>query len=130
MTLDNPLIGTWRLRSFHVWNEQGEASEPLGAHPIGYAIFDRQGRAFIQLLCAHEAGASQSTADPAAIAASYGGYFGSYAVDVARSMLTIQVQGSNLPAYIGSTQERVFSLSGSVLELGQPGKYRAIVERA
>ena len=40
------------------------------------------------------------------------GYFGTYSVDYDKSIITHHVEGGSLPYYIGTDQERPFSLKG------------------
>lgn len=123
------IVGTWILKSYRVWDENGQVQEPFGKTPSGFAVFDAKGKVFIQLLREHDATKSHSDQEREEIAKSYGGYFGTYEIDSKRSTLTFKVLGSNLPSYIGSTQVRQFSITGSTLSIGQAGKYQAIVER-
>ena len=54
-------------------------------------------------------------------------YFGPYSV--AGDVLTVVVESSNMPDYIGSTQSRVFEREGDTLTLGTPGAYQAVCKR-
>lgn len=118
----NHLIGTWRVTSFTRWNKQGAASQPLGAEPMGYAVFDATGHAFIQL--------GRRPADggfPDEIAKSLMTYFGPYAVD--GDTVKVTVESSNMADYLGSVQERKFEISGDAMKIGTPGKYQATLTR-
>ena len=118
----NALIGTWRVLSFTRWNKGGVAGEPLGEHPIGYAVFDNTGRAFIQL--------GRNPTDggfPDEIAKSVMVYFGAYAVS--GDVVKVTVEGSNMADYLGSVQERNFEVSGDSATIGTPGKYQAKLQR-
>ena len=116
--------GTWRLLSYELWNGDGTTRAPLGASPAGYAVFDRTGRVHIQLLRPPTAPDSVARA---ASAASHAAYFGPYAIagTVAAPVIRIRVEGSNLPSYLSSVQERPFRLRGDTLFLGIPGQYEA-----
>jgi len=46
---EKSLIGTWRVLSFTRWSKEGVAGQPLGAEPVGYAVFDATGHAFVQV---------------------------------------------------------------------------------
>jgi len=129
MPLKRAIIGTWRLLAYEVWSPEGTLHAPLGDEPIGYAVFDLTGRAFIQL-ASHPIEPQAGAADGRqASAASFAAYFGTYTVDAEQKKLAIQVEGSNRVPYIGSTQERVFTIEGDTLTMGQPGQYRATLVR-
>jgi hypothetical protein len=116
------LIGTWRVLSFTRWNKEGVASQPLGPEPMGYAVFDATGHAFIQL------GRSPNDGGfPDEIAKSLMNYFGPYAVSGDR--LKVTVESSNMADYLGSVQERTFEVSGDTMTIGTPGKYQAKLQR-
>jgi hypothetical protein len=129
MSKTSPLIGTWRLRSYETWSPEGHASEPLGAAPIGYAVFDDTGHAFVQLARSPGTAGLDSDAAREVLAGSFLAYFGSYAVKAEGSKLTITVEASNKASYVGSAQERVAEVVGDTLTLGQPGQYRATLTR-
>ena len=124
------IVGTWRLRTFHTWNAAGEMCAPLGIDPIGYAHFDEKGRVFVQIAKRPDASATLSDGERRAVAESFSAYFGQYTINRERSILRMRVEGSNLADYIGSTQHRVFELTDDTLTLGEPGKYRAVADRA
>jgi hypothetical protein len=116
------LIGTWRVLSFTRWNKEGVASQPLGPEPMGYAVFDATGRAFIQL------GRSPNDGGfPDEIAKSVMVYFGPYAVSA--DLVRVTVESSNMADYLGSVQERNFEISGDRMTIGTPGKYQAKLQR-
>jgi hypothetical protein len=122
MTSGNELIGTWRVLSFTRWNKEGVASQPLGAEPMGYAVFDATGHAFIQL------GRSPNDGGfPDEIAKSVMTYFGPYAVSA--DLVKVTVESSNMADYLGSVQERNFEISGDRMTIGTPGKYQAKLQR-
>jgi hypothetical protein len=118
----NTLVGTWRALSFTRWNKEGVASQPLGAEPVGYAVFGPTGHAFIQL--------GRSPADggfPDEIAKSVMCYLGPYAVS--GDTVKVTVESSNMADYLGSVQERQFAVSGDAMTIGTPGKYQARLTR-
>ena len=118
----NDLIGTWRVTSFTRWNKEGAASQPLGPHPMGYAVFDATGHAFIQLGRGPNDGGF-----PDEIAKSVMVYFGPY--EVRGDTLKVTVESSNMADYLGSVQERQFEISGDAMKIGTPGKYQATLMR-
>lgn len=116
------LIGTWRVLSFTRWNKEGVASQPFGPEPMGYAVFDATGHAFVQLgRNANDGGF------PDEIAKSLMCYFGPYAVS--GDTLKVTVEASSMADYLGSVQEREFEVSGDTMTIGSPGKYQARLQR-
>jgi len=121
MASPNPLIGTWRVESFERW-EEGVLKQPVGNPPAGYAVFDETGHAFVQL-----GRATTSDRSPKEIAQSLMAYFGPYAVN--GDELTVIVEGSTIPAYIGSKQVRRFKHDGDRMTIGVEGQYQAKFRR-
>jgi len=121
MATQNPLLGTWRVESFERW-EDGVLKQPVGNPPAGYAVFDDTGHAFVQVgrATTPEFGAKE-------IAQSLMAYFGPY--KIAGDELTVTVEGSNIPAYIGSKQVRRFKRDGDRLTVGVEGLYQAKLKR-
>ena len=116
------LLGTWRVTSFTRWNREGVAGQPLGAEPVGYAVFDPNGRAFIQL------GKNPASGVPAdEVAKSLMCYFGPFTIT--GDAVAVSVESSSIPEYVGSTQVRQFEIDGDALTMGTPGRYRATLTR-
>jgi hypothetical protein len=116
------LIGTWRVVSFERYDKDGAATQPFGAPPCGYAVFDATGRAFVVLGKATEGVAAD-------VAKSLMAYFGPFTVSAAGDVLSVAVESSNMPDYIGSTQIRHVEVTGDTLTVGTPGQYQAKLER-
>jgi hypothetical protein len=117
------LQGTWRAVSYETWDAKGTRQTPFGPSPVGYLVLDATGHAFVAL--GESVAAAAGRAEPPAFAA----YVGTYTVDITQSVLRIQVEGSNLPGYPGSLQERKYRLQGDTLILGIEGQYRATLAR-
>jgi hypothetical protein len=94
-------------------------------------VFDETGHAFIQLARAigSHSGSLNSEVVLETLASSFTAYFGTYTVIANGTKLSIEVQGSNRPAYVGSTQERAISIAEDTLTMGQPDQYRAVLDR-
>lgn len=118
----NALLGTWRVVSFTRWNKEGVAGQPLGIEPMGYAVFDATGHAFIQLGRAPMDGGA-----PDEVAKSLMCYFGPYTVS--GNKVAVTVESSNMADYLGSVQERNFEVSGDAMTIGTPGRYQAKLTR-
>jgi hypothetical protein len=126
------LVGTWRVVSHETWQEDGGVTHAFGSDPVGLAVFDAAGMASIQIARrppGGEAPAPLVEEDATAHASSYAGYLGPYVIDADGRGVSIHVQASNVPAYVGSVQHRPFVVDGDRLTLGIPGRYRALLER-
>jgi hypothetical protein len=116
------LIGTWKAVTFTRWNEEGVASQPVGPEPMGYAVFDATGHAFVQM--------GRNPADggsPEEIAKALMCYFGSFAVT--GNTVTVTVESTNMADYVGTVQTRTFQIDGDVMTIGTAGKYQARLRR-
>jgi len=52
----NPLVGTWRLLSFEVRDDNGDVSHPLGSDAVGLFTYTDDGRMAIQWASANRPG--------------------------------------------------------------------------
>lgn len=120
-TRPSVLTGAWRVQSFTRFAKDGAPSEPLGTPPGGYAVFDSTGHVYVQL------GKAASSASPEEVAKSLMFFFGPYSA--AGDAVSVAVETSNIPDYIGSTQTRTFSMDGDTLKIGTPGGYQAVCRR-
>jgi hypothetical protein len=125
------LIGSWELQRYETWNSEGVVVTPLGEAPVGFAVFDAAGHAFIQL-ARRPPDVDDPFSDAMAqdLANSFGAYFGTFRLDAAQTRITIRVQASNMASYVGTDQVRPFVITGDQLTLGVPGEYRAVLKRA
>jgi hypothetical protein len=69
------LVGSWKLISFQTIVENELLREEFGAHPNGYAIFTRGGRAMV-VMSAQDRKAGTSDAEAAALLRSLIAYSG------------------------------------------------------
>lgn len=124
--MHDTLLGAWKGLEYAVWDSTGAVSHPFGNPISGYAVFDPSGIAFIQLMGTTTDASGHPAPDPSRFAA----YYGAFSIDASGDTLRIQVEGSNMPSYVGSVQVRQFSIVDDTLRLGVPGEYRAILVRA
>ena len=135
------LVGTWLIQS--VTFEQGDKkTEPYGANPRGTQMFDSNGRFAVVLARADlpkVASNSRETAtaeESQKIAHGSIGYFGSYTVNNADSSMTLQIEGATFPNWVGTTQKRLFTISGDTMTLTNPttsagsGVAKVVLKRA
>jgi hypothetical protein len=108
----HPLVGTWKLVSFHVETE-GSNERQLGwdDHPVGIVIFTEGGRV-LGFLTAGDRIAS-ATADQ--LIRSMCAYTGRYRVEGNRFTTIVDIAW--LPAWVGTDQPRTFKRDGDTLLL-------------
>ena len=108
----HPLVGTWKLVSFHVETE-GSNEQQLwwDENPVGFVIFTNDGR-MLALLTAGDRTAS-ATADQ--LIRSMSAYSGRYRVEGNR--LSTIVDSAWLPAWVGTERPRTFKRDGDILLL-------------
>ncbi len=123
------LLGTWRLRSYVVWDVDNKPSYPRGENPVGFAVFTPGGSALIQLARRIEPSELDSEPKKADAAESYVAYFGKLEHHQDKGEFTVVVEGSNQAEYIGTRQVRRYEVSGNELRLGIHGQYQAVLER-
>jgi len=118
----NSLIGTWKAVTFTRWDEDGIAAQPVGPEPMGYVVFDATGHAFVQM--------GRNPADggsPEEIAKSLMCYGGPFAAT--DETVTVTVESTNMPDYVGTLQTRNFKIDGDAMIIGTAGKYQARLKR-
>jgi hypothetical protein len=112
-----PQLGTWRLQSFKTrYLDNGETTEPFGAHPTGYLSYGRDCRMYAIL--AEEkrklpAGAVPSDAEKIALFTGFVAYAGTYTIE--GDQVTHHVDVSWNEAWTGTGQVRRFRIAGKVL---------------
>ena len=120
--MQEKFIGTWLLVSL-VAHQRGKTTEPLGARPLGSAMFDRNGR-FMAMIARrdlprfagnrHEDGTPEESQ---AVMAGSLAYFGTYSINEAEQLLTLHAEASTFPNWIGGDQKRKFKFEGDHLKL-------------
>jgi hypothetical protein len=114
------LIGTWKLKLYEDRPAGGKPEYPYGEKAFGLLIYDSTGHMSVQISQPpvpkgrsgrHKAGPDEGRA------AAYTAYFGTYTVDLAKQIITHTVEGNLYPAYVGTSHERPFELTGDRLLL-------------
>ncbi len=103
----SPLIGTWRLESFEMRDEEGHIAYPFGRESIGFITYTSDGRMSVQFGSAHRSdlryddwlGATTAEIDQAARA--YFAYCGTY--EVRGNEVIHHIQASLMPNWIGAS---------------------------
>jgi hypothetical protein len=116
---NNPLLGTWKLRSYTREDAKtGEQSNPLGVHPGGYLNYSPDGRMMGILVGDNRKVPSGPIPTDSEVIALFKGmvaYAGTYTIDGNR--VTHHVDASWNEAWTGTQQTRFYKLDGSILTL-------------
>jgi hypothetical protein len=94
------LVGGWRLVSYTETPHGGQASHPLGDHPLGTILYTPDGYMSAQLA---KQGPYDGDEQPDAYAIAYSG---SYTVNEQAKTVDHHLQVSVIPDWVGSTQTR------------------------
>ena len=131
------LIGTWRLIELSDFDSSISTwIHPFGKNPIGFFTYTKSGIVNLNI----------STDTPLKISADSAkdykvnlldwvshhsvGYFGTYTVDLNKSILTHHVKGGSLPWYNETDQPRPFILKGDILIIGDNKTWRRVLLKA
>ncbi len=121
----NPLIGTWQLVSLESQSSAGGISYPLGEHPYGLLLYSSKRMSAHMMRPDRPAFASGDIrrGTPEEVKAAFEGfvaYCGTYSIDEQRGTVTHHVEASLLPNWVGTDQQRFFTLTGRRLTLRTP----------
>jgi hypothetical protein len=114
----NPLLGTWKLKSYVVTSASGARLTPYGECPTGYLSYSADGR--MQVIGAADGrsvagGALAPESERAALYDTMFAYGGTYSLET--GTITHHVDIAWDPAWIGTDQRRRFELVGDTLTL-------------
>jgi len=124
-TANNQFAGVWKLVGEDTRDANGQVvPRSPDASRFGYIVYDPAGYVGVVLswLKPPALASGRATTPQEALAAlgAYNSYWGSFAVDEARHVVTHQTFGALSPAFSGSNQERKFTISGNRLTLQPP----------
>jgi len=115
------LAGSWTLISVIV-KRGGDKIEPLGPHPKGTLMFDRNGRFSIVAtrsdlpkFASNDREMGTSEENKAIVQGSIA-YFGTYTVSEEDRVFILHVEGSTFPNWVGTDQKRIFAITGDELK--------------
>jgi hypothetical protein len=120
----NPLVGTWRLVSFEVRDDEGRVSYPFGREVVGFITYASDGHMAVQFGRADRtrlADADWMAATPAEIATAASDYFaycGTY--EFHDGEVVHRVELSLMPNWIGGEQMRRVTFDGDRVTLSTP----------
>ena len=115
------LEGVWELVSVTTRWPDGRMTEPWGAAPVGRLTYGTAGRMAALLMDARRNQADGRVVAPE-VQASAAAYYGTYAVDPARHIVTHQVAASLRASEAGSIERR-YALRGDTLMLTAEALY-------
>ena len=117
----NPLLGTWKLKSYVVTTAAGKRSTPYEKRPTGYLICSADGR--MQVIGAASdrivpTGPSPPDNERRLLYDTMFAYAGAYSVEADRVIHHVDISGNE--AWIGTDQARCFEVNGNTLTLTTP----------
>jgi hypothetical protein len=121
---ENPLVGTWRLVSFAVRDEEGRIVFPFGRDAVGFITYTGDGHMAVQFgraERAHLAVGDWVGAGPAEIATAareYFAYCGTYEYRDGEVMHRVEL--SLMPNWIGGEQMRLVVFDEDTITLATP----------
>jgi hypothetical protein len=116
-------VGTWKLVSHEYRSSDGQVSYPFGRNTVGIAMLDADGRYSAQIMrpdLPAFASGDRLKGSPAEVESAFKGsfaYFGTYEVNQEKHTLTLHVEGSTFPNWVGTEQKRFFEFSGNRMSL-------------
>jgi hypothetical protein len=121
MIKDNPLFGTWKLKSLETRAADGSVSYPWGKETLGYVIFSPDGYFCVAIMSAdRKRFASEDMKggrleERASAANSYISYSGPCAIE--KDRFRVKVEVSLFPNWVGGFQESYYKIEGKTLSV-------------
>lgn len=139
-TLNEQLIGTWKIVSVQNARPDGSVIQLFGSNPRGIAVFDAHGHTVIVLMRSDRpkfAANNRDLGTPEENSATVRGthaYFGTYSVNEADKTLTFHVESNTFPNQEGIDTIRFISIKGDEFRWTTPapsvgGRSEAVWER-
>jgi hypothetical protein len=125
MTIDERLVGTWRVEAFEFTDAGGAVFRPLGEHPEGFVMFSADGTMAFCFQAAGRAGFAAedlfggSAEERAAAAAGCVAFGGPCRTE--NGAVTVDVAFSLFPNWVGGSQTRLYEVEGDRLRLRTTG---------
>jgi hypothetical protein len=116
-TAKERLVGSWTLVSLTA-GEGADQSLPYGPNPRGSMMVDPNGRFMITVVRSdlpNFASNNRMRGTPDennSVVQGSIAYYGTYTIDEATRVITVNVEGSTFPNFIGGTQTRILSFDG------------------
>jgi len=136
-TQPSTIVGTWRLIEFiDLDTTKGEWIYRYGKNPKGYFTYTKSGILNLNISTDSPMRISEDSAKICSINlfdftnTNSLGYFGTYTVDLEKSIVTHHVKGGSLPWYIDTDQQRPFSIKGDTLIINNNKTWKRVLVRA
>jgi hypothetical protein len=119
------LVGSWILVSLTAGNG-AKQTLPYGANPKGTMMVDANGRFSITVVRSDlprfgsDNRMTGTAEENMAIVQGCIAYFGTYSIDEATHVITVNVEGSTFPNFDGGTQTRILSFNGDEMTYLNP----------
>ena len=130
------IVGTWRLIEFTDLDaKSGQWMFRYGKHPKGYFTYTKSGVVNLNISRENPPKISEDSVKKTVVNLfdfpnmNALGYFGTYTVDVKKSIVTHHVTGGSLPWYVDTDQERPFSMKGDTLIIGNHKSWKRVLVR-
>ena len=120
-TQQSDLLGTWKLLSFFMKDQNGERIFPYGETPLGYLIYTPEGLVSVHIMSSNRPiGGTQQYQSGTYLekiesAENYGGYIGTYELQDNHVIHTAELSG--FTRLINSPEHKNFSLDGNQLTI-------------
>lgn len=120
------VIGVWTLESYHVTDNEGNKTFPMGEDCTGFIMYHPDGIMSAQMMAQgrkpYASGAlhTGTQEEMAAAAEGYLAYCGPFEVDEENKVVTHHMSVSMNPTWLGDSQPRYVNLKGDILEITSP----------
>ena len=128
------LVGTWKLIEFSDLDTiTGKWKYDYGKHPKGYFTYTKAGIVNLNISADTTLPISEDSAKNCNVnllkwLCNYSfGYFGTYSVDINKSIITHHVTGGSLPWFVDTDQQRPFIFKGDTLIISDNKTYRHVL---
>ena len=128
------LVGTWKLIEFSDLDTiTGKWKYDYGKHPKGYFTYNKAGIVNLNIsadttLLISEDSAKNYNVNLLKWLYNYSfGYFGTYSVDINKSIIPHHVTGGSLPWFVDTDQKRPFILKSDTLIISDNKTYRHVL---
>lgn len=118
-----PLVGTWRLRSWKNVGSDGSEVNPFGEDPVGYIFYNHDGYMSVEIMAAHRAPYHDpdvlggTTQERSEAISTYLSYCGPFEVLSDQDTVIHHIEVCSFPNWIGNAQVRFVKLDGELLTL-------------
>jgi hypothetical protein len=118
---ENPLFGTWKLKSLETRASDGSVSYPWGKETLGYVIFSPEGYFSVAIMNANrkrfpsqdmKGGSLEERANAADSYISYSG-----PCEIEKNRFRVKVEVSLFPNWVEGFQDRYYKIEGKTLSI-------------